>query len=103
MDLVDLKDFVVDRQCELEVNLEPGSYIILPRTSGCLLKRPDNAPAQNVNLINSQGKLSELLETTLEEVFRKFDMLLYRELSYCEFKGFCECIGRANLTEREFI
>lgn len=29
--LVDLKDFVIERQCELEVILEPGSYIILPR------------------------------------------------------------------------
>jgi hypothetical protein len=55
-----------------------------------------------VQLLNANGKLSELLETTLEEIFRKFDMLLYKELSYCEFKGFCECIGKANLTEREF-
>jgi hypothetical protein len=41
VDLIDLKDFIQDRQCEIEVNLEPGSYIILPRTSGCTLKRPD--------------------------------------------------------------
>jgi hypothetical protein len=43
VDLIDLKDFVQDRQCEIEVNLEPGSYIILPRTTGCHLKRPDFA------------------------------------------------------------
>jgi hypothetical protein len=47
-------------------------------------------------------EMHELLETTIEEIFRKFDMLLYRELTYCEFKGFCECIGRTNLTEKEF-
>jgi hypothetical protein len=29
--LVDLKDLVIERQCELDVTLEPGSYIILPR------------------------------------------------------------------------
>lgn len=29
-------------------------------------------------------------------------MLLNSELTYCEFKGFCECIGKSNLTEREF-
>jgi calpain-15 len=103
VDLVDLKDFVIDRQIELEVNLEPGSYIILPRTTGCGLKRPENSPeGQNVNLLSSNGRLSELLETTLEEVFRKFDMLLYKELTFCEFKGFCECLGRSTLTEREF-
>ena len=46
--------------------------------------------------------MHDMLETTLDEIFRKFDMLLYRELTYCEFKGFCECIGKTNLTEREF-
>ncbi len=102
VDLIDLKDFVQDRQCEIEVNLEPGSYIILPRTSGCTLKRPDTVPPQNIQLINFKGEMHELLETTIEEIFRKFDMLLYRELTYCEFKGFCECIGRTNLTEKEF-
>ncbi len=37
VELVDLKDFAIERQVELEVNLEPGSYIILPRTTGCTL------------------------------------------------------------------
>ena len=45
VDLVDLKDFVQERQCEIEVSLEPGSYIILPRTTGCTLKRPESVPA----------------------------------------------------------
>ena len=39
VELVDLKDFAIERQVELEVNLEPGSYIILPRTTGCTLWR----------------------------------------------------------------
>lgn len=43
VELVDLKDFVQDRQCEIEVNLDAGSYIILPRTSGCTLRRPEDA------------------------------------------------------------
>ena len=47
--------------------------------------------------------MHELLDTTLNEVFRKFDMLMNKELTFCEFKGFCECIGRSNLTEKEFL
>ena len=46
--------------------------------------------------------MHELLETTLEDIFRKFDMLLNRELTFCEFKGFSECLGRSNITEKEF-
>jgi calpain-15 len=48
VDLVDLKDFVKDRQCEIEVNLPPGSYIILPRTTGCTLRRPEKAQHENI-------------------------------------------------------
>lgn len=43
VELVDLKDFMQDRQCEIEVNLEPGTYIVLPRTTGCTLRRPVDA------------------------------------------------------------
>lgn len=43
LELFDLKDFVVDRQAEIEVNLERGSYIILPRTTGCLSLRSPQA------------------------------------------------------------
>lgn len=42
------------------------------------------------------------MEITLEDIFHKFDMLLNQELTFCEFKGFCECIGKPNLTENEF-
>lgn len=42
VELVDLKDFATERQVELEVTLEPGSYIVLPRTTGCSLKRLDD-------------------------------------------------------------
>jgi len=40
LQLIDLRDFQQSRQCQLELNLDPGSYIILPRTTGCLLCRP---------------------------------------------------------------
>lgn len=76
VDLVDLKDYSQARQTEIEVNLEPGSYIILPRTTGCTLKRPENAPYEDIQLMNSKGKLNELFESTIADIFRKFDMLL---------------------------
>jgi hypothetical protein len=41
LEIVDLKDYSIDRYVELELILEPGSYIIVPRTTGCTLRRPD--------------------------------------------------------------
>ena len=95
------KDLVMDRQCELEVTLDPGAYIVLPRTTGCLLRRPVDLPSESVSLLSPSGSLSELAESTINDVFRKFDMLLNRELSYTEFKGFYECINK-HITETEF-
>ena len=54
-ELVELKDFIQDRQCEIELNLEKGSYIVLPRTTGCTLRRPENAPIEQIQLISSHG------------------------------------------------
>jgi hypothetical protein len=31
------------RDCEIEIILEPGSYIVVPRTTGCAIKRPLDA------------------------------------------------------------
>ena len=45
--------------------------------------------------------MSILFESTVCDIFRKFDMLLNRELGYSEFRGFCECVGRP-ISEQEF-
>ena len=45
--------------------------------------------------------MSMLFESTVTDIFRKFDMLLRSELGFSEFKGFCECVGRP-ITETEF-
>jgi hypothetical protein len=31
------------RDCEIECILEPGSYIVVPRTTGCAIRRPNEA------------------------------------------------------------
>lgn len=95
------QDFEIGRQTELEIVLEPGSYIVLPKTSGCLLKKPTDAPMERLKLMTTKGELTDMAESTIADIFRKFDMLLNRELSYTEFKGFYECINRS-LTEVEY-
>ena len=95
------QDLGIERQCELEIVLDPGSYIVLPKTSGCLLRRPTDAPMERVKLLTSKGELTDIAESTIQDIFRKFDMLLNRELSFTEFKGFYECINRS-LTELEY-
>ena len=45
--------------------------------------------------------MSMLFESTVADIFRKFDMLLNRELGFSEFRGFCECVDRPT-SESEF-
>ena len=52
-------------------------------------------------MIQKNGRLHELVESTITDIFRKFDMLLNRELSYLEFKGFYECLNK-NISEKDF-
>jgi hypothetical protein len=40
MDLIDYKNFSRDRQVELEVELNPGRYIVIPRSTGALMSKP---------------------------------------------------------------
>jgi calpain-15 len=99
--LVHNRELSFERQIECEVILEPGSYIILPRTTGCLLRRPHDAPREKTKLLNSKGNLSDVAESAVSDVFRKFDMLLTRELAFNEFKAFHEAISKS-ITEVEF-
>ncbi len=50
--MTEVKDLIVSRDCELEMILEPGSYIVVPRTTGCGIKRPANAESENVKLLD---------------------------------------------------
>jgi calpain-15 len=96
-----IKELSFERQTSLEVDLDPGSYIILPRTTGCTLRRPPDAKPENIRSIKN-GKFHDLVESTIIDIFRKFDMLLNRELSYIEFKAFYECLNKF-ISEKDFV
>ena len=80
--LVDFTEFKFERQVDLEVELEPGNYIILPRTTGCALRKPEATNPEPVTLLDRFGNLTEEAISAITDIFRKFDMLLNRELSY---------------------
>lgn len=63
----------------------------------------DREEMKNVAITTSDGmsQMSMLFESTVADIFRKFDMLLNRELGYSEFRGFCDCVGRIT-TDVEF-
>lgn len=98
-------DFTISSNAQVEINLPPGNYIILPRTTGCFFGRPFNKLTDDsiVDLFDYNTKTANpVFISTVKDIFKKFDMLLNRELRYSEFKGFWECITNNNITKEEF-
>lgn len=108
VELVDFADFKFERQVHLELELESGSYIVLPRSTGCTLKKAGDLAVSAVPLLDRMGGMTETYRSVVVDVFRKFDMLLNRELSFVgtslftvEFKGFFECLNKS-ISEDDF-
>ena len=96
-------DFSLTSNLQLELNLPTGQYIIVPRTSGCLFGRNilNNINNNNENgvtkLYNIETKtFSNIFINTIKDIFKKFDILLNKYLSYKEFKQFLECVKTEN-------
>jgi len=85
----------VERQVEVELELEPGEYIVVPKSSGCALRRPISARPEGKPLIENQH-LSALAESTFRDIFRKFDMMVSQDLNNDELRAVFETGGMSS-------
>mmetsp|Transcript_31110 Transcript_31110/g.30566 ORF Transcript_31110/g.30566 Transcript_31110/m.30566 type:complete len:101 (+) Transcript_31110:38-340(+) len=93
--LYEVQEFIYGRDCEFEVYLEPGQYVIMPRTNGIALKRPTNAQIDDVKLLNADGELSDIFQGTLEDIYYRTDTMISNSIDYEEFKEFFETVGES--------
>ena len=75
-----MKEFSAERQVELDVELEPGEYVVLPRTSGCTLRRPVGAKSENIRMVDGSGHLHPIVELTIRDIFRRLDKYLVNNI-----------------------
>ena len=101
---VESLDFANSPNVQMELSFPPGSYIILPRSTGCCfgrdLSRPSNSRTPLYN--KDEKNLTPIFVSTIKDIFKKFDMLLNRELKHNEFKGFWECVNNSSISAEEF-
>jgi hypothetical protein len=70
----------------LDIELDAGDYLILPRTSGCTLKRPLNAKSDSFKLLTKDGDLHYLAELIIKDIFRRLDKIVINNiLEFSEF------------------
>jgi hypothetical protein len=94
LELSFLKEFQAERQVELDIELEEGEYIILPRTSGVTLRRPQNAQSEFIKLLDANGDLHPIVELTVKDIFNRLDSVhVNKSLEYKEFQDFYDKLG----------
>ena len=81
--------------------MEPGQYVVLPRTNGIALKRPTAAIPEKVTLLNDRGDLSDIFEGTLEDIYYRLDTMISNSIDFEEFKEFYDTIGQT-ITAQDF-
>jgi len=96
------KDYSIQRDSTMEMVLEPGNYIVVPRTSGCNLRRPEWAEAESIKLMDSAGDFHPMFSSTITDIFNKFDLVGHHTIDFGEFKGFLEIIGMTVRNVKEF-
>lgn len=74
----------------------------MPKTSGCGVKRPENAEALQIKLIDADANLDPLFEATLNDIFAKFDLVISNTIDFKEFKGFLYTLGKTLASEISF-
>lgn len=73
-----------DRDCEAHVNLSPGHYIVIPRTSGATMSIPSigaKAPVEYKVEHHGSEMLHPELRTTIDDIFRRVDLQLNGSIS----------------------
>lgn len=89
-----------DRDCEAHVNLAPGHYIVIPRTSGATLSHPNNnakAPVQMKVDYHGNERLHPELRTTIDDIFRRVDLQLNGSLSAEEINQLGNIVGNEKM------
>ena len=79
------------RDLDMTVTLGSGHYIVIPRTCGATLSRPNVDPKDAFDLqVESDGdmKLHPYVKSTVDDVFRKIDLQANRQLSPEELQAF---------------
>ena len=66
-----------ERQVEIELELDEGEYLVIPRTSGCNLRKIIGMPDDPIHkLLDPHGELNPLVELTVKDIFRRLDKVM---------------------------
>ena len=105
---IESTDFLIQPNIQIEKTLEPGTYLVIPKTTGCLCFGKDplkiNKNKENKSEIFDKEKkcLTPIFKNMLKDVFKKFDLARIKLLKYEDFKEFWITVLDDEITEDVF-
>lgn len=105
---IESTDFLSQQSIQIEKNLEPGVYLILPRTTGCCCfgrdyTRESANESKTTNLFDRKtNRLTPVFVAILKDVFRKLDHGMNKGLKFAEFRAFWKTVFDEELKEENF-
>ena len=102
LETIETPELVADRELQFKTELEEGSYILVPLTTGALLQKPTTANDNPIDysVVNEGIKMPHpFFLTTLNDVFRKIDLQLNEKLSAEELSQFGDIINEQKFKE----
>jgi hypothetical protein len=104
---IESTDFLSQSSIQIEKTLEPGTYLILPRTTGCCCFGRDytREPSGDtkVQLLDRQkASFTPVFVGVLKDVFRKLDVGMNKGLKFAELKAFWKTVLDEDLKEENF-
>eukprot|EP00742_Colponemidia_sp_Colp-10_P006128 GILJ01006558.1.p1 GENE.GILJ01006558.1~~GILJ01006558.1.p1 ORF type:complete len:814 (-),score=130.82 GILJ01006558.1:164-2605(-) len=102
LELVHIAPSVIDRQCQLEITLDAGEYYIVPRTTGCYMRRPPEAVDETTHMLDSNRDLNSDAIMAITDIFRKYNMEIDQLLSFDEFSCLWEDIHGSQIAEADW-
>ena len=107
INLIEIYDFNITSNIQMELNLRAGNYIVYPRTSGCffynnIFNVKDSEYEKNIYDLESKS-FSNTFINIIKNIFKKYDIYLNNCLSYEEFNKFYKTINNnESLSEKEY-
>ena len=93
------KDFIIDKQIIIEVKLNPGNYIVIPRTTGYCMRKKKQISNDYPDLFNNKGYINkEIMSYIIIEIFYLYDI---EGKGYLNFNQFKEIMIRLNKNYQE--
>lgn len=108
LEVIETPELIIERELQFKTELDEGSYILVPLSTGALLQKPITANDDPIDfsVVNEGIKMPHpFFLTTINDIFRKIDLKLNGKLSAEELNQFGKIINEPkfkNITDKSF-